>query len=108
MKKVIVSAVIGVAMAVAGSVSAADGAFKLGASQMDAVSGGGYTEAGGNAGVAHTGYGLEVYSNAYAKGQKSKSYSSQLAVCAGLHCVIAASSGSKAVSRHKYGYRRYH
>lgn len=108
MKKVIVSAAIGVAMAVAGSVSAADGAFKLGASQMDAVSGGGYTEAGGNAGVAHTYYGIEVYSNAYAKGDKSKSYSSQVAICAGGHCALAASSGSKAVSYRKYGKRRYH
>ncbi len=106
MKKVILSAVVGVAMAVAGTVSA-DGAFKLGASQMDAVSGGGYTEAGGNAGVAHTYYGLEVYSNAYAKGQKSKSYSSQLAVCAGGHCAIVASSGSKAYSRKYYGKRYY-
>lgn len=108
MKKVIVSAVIGVAMAVAGSVSAADGAFKLGASQMDAVSGGGYTAAGGTAGVAFGNHGAVVFSDAWAKGKKSVSYSSQLAVCTGGHCVIAASSGSKAVSRHKYGYRRYH
>jgi len=105
-KKMLMVTLIGTAMAVAGSVSASDGAFKLGASQLDAVSGGGYTEAGGNAGVAHTYYGVEVYSNAYAKGQKSKSYSSQLAVCAGGHCAIAASSGSKAVSRSKHGYKR--
>lgn len=107
MKKVILSAVIGVAMAVAGSVSAADGAFKLGASQMDAVSGGGYTAAGGSAGVAHTYYGVEVYSNAYARGDKSKSYSSQLAICAGGHCALVASSGSKAVSKKRYRRRHY-
>lgn len=109
MKKLLLGSFVGAAMVVAGSVSAGDGSFKLGVSQLDAVSGGsgkGYTEAGGNAGVAHTKYGVEVYSNAYAKGQKSKSYSSQLAVCAGGHCAIAASSGSKAISRSKRGYKK--
>jgi len=110
-KKLLMVTLIGTAMAVAGSVSASDGAFKLGVSQLDAVSGGGHTSAGGSAGVAHSRkYGLQVWSDAYANGQKSKSYSSQLAVCVGGHCTIAASSGSKAVSKSKKrygGHKRY-
>lgn len=101
MKKVLVSTALGVAIALSGSALAADGAFKLGASQMDSVSAGAYAKAGGTAGIALFSHGAVVHTEAYGKGDKVKAYSSQLAGCVGHACAVAASSGAKAVSKDK-------
>ena len=101
MKKVLVSTVIGAAVALSGTTLAADGAFKLGANQMDAVSAGAYAAAGGSAGIILFSHGAAVETQAWGKGDKVKAYSSQLAGCVGYACALAASSGSKAVSKDK-------